>query len=525
MRPTTGLYLRHGDAIDAATSDRVLAEAAALRADRLPGVTEIIPSYASLYLEFDSALLGPSVVRRWADRVLDELAGGADGVRGGAGRVVRVPVRYDGVDLDVVAAAAGISPGEAARRHAAVEYRVYAVGFTPGFPFMGAVDPTLRLPRLTTPRARVEPHTVAIADAQTGIYPLASPGGWRLVGTTLEAVYDSHRERPFLLEPGDRVWFVPTTVGPQGEASGAAPPEPSPLTLLPEEPRHPVLTVAEPGLLDLVVDAGRYGAGHFGLARGGPLDARSARLANLLVGNEAGAPLLEFNVSGPVLEVERRAVVAFAGWGVRPVLNGAPVAPFSSFLLSAGERLEFPPQSVGVRGYLAVAGGLESERFMGSASVDVRGLIGRPLRAGDRLGLASERPARPGFAFEPHAGWHVQRGSRGTAHDEVRLRILPGPQADREAMAALTSSPFRVQHADRMGLQLDGPQVPGGGVLSEANPLGAVQVTPSGKPLVLLHDRGTIGGYTKPAVIHPADLPVAGQLRTGDLVRFERSRG
>src|SRR5690606_40405984 len=114
---------RQGDVIDAATSDRVLAAAAALRADHLPGVTEIIPSYASLYLEFDPALLGPSVVRRWADRVLDELAGGADGVGGGAGRVVRVPVRYDGVDLDVVAAAAGISPGEAARRHAAVEYR------------------------------------------------------------------------------------------------------------------------------------------------------------------------------------------------------------------------------------------------------------------------------------------------------------------------------------------------------------------------------------------------------------------
>ena len=521
MRTTSGLYLRFGEGIDAAVSARVLSAAASLAAERLAGITEIVPSYASLYVEYDRLLLSTAAVRRWCARVLTD-DGTSPHHEGTVDRpVVEVPVRYDGRDLEAVAVATELDPAEVARRHAAVEYRVYAVGFTPGFPFMGAVDPAIRLPRLTTPRARVEPHTVAIADAQTGIYPLASPGGWRQLGTALEAVYDPHRETPFLLAPGDRVRFVEPARGGGPRARG----EPAPLDLLPEEPRTPVIEVAEPGLLDLVLDAGRYGAAHYGLARSGPLDARSARLANLLLGNRPDLPLLELNVRGPVLEVLKDVVLAFTGWGTSARLNGAQLSPFSSFAARAGDRLEFPPQALGVRAYLAVAGGFESKRFMGSASVDARGLIGRPLRAGDRLGIEQERSGRPGYSFLPYARWPALPQTGPVARATVPLRVMPGPQASPDALAALTAAPFRVEHADRMGLQLAGPPVPGGGVLSEANPLGAVQVTSGGQPLVLLNDRGTIGGYAKPAVIHPADLPLAGQLRTGDLVRFVRGSG
>lgn len=467
-----------------------------LLADPLPGVTDIVPSYATLYLEYDRGLLSESAVRAWAERHEQQTAPAVN-------RVVTVPVRYDGVDLAVIADEAGVEVAEVIARHAGVDYRVYALGFTGGFPFLGEVDPVIRSPRLEVPRERVEANSVAIADAQGGIYPLAAPGGWKLLGTALKAVYDPHRDEPFLLEAGDTVRFVP--------AEGDAPVAVGALELLPLEPRRPVLKVLEPGLLDLVVDEGRFMVGRFGLARSGPIDGRSAALANSLLANPVDAPVLELNVVGPVLEVLAPTVVAFAGWGVEPRKNGEHQEPFSSFSLTPGDVLSFPPAEQGVRGYLAVAGGIESGAFLGSASVDVRGLIGRPLLQADLLGSAEQRRPLPGFSFRPHMRWS------GAA----RIRILPGPQATDAALRALTSDAFRVRHSDRMGLRLEGPEVPGGGVLSEANPLGAVQVTTSGMPLVLLHDRGTIGGYEKPAIVHPKDLPRLAQLRAGGEVVFE----
>lgn len=495
-----GLHLRLGEGIDPDVNARVHALARALLDDPLPGVTDVVPSYATLYVEYDRARLAERRVRAWAE------ARRAAATEAEAREPRVLPVRYDGPDLAPVAAELGLSVEELVRRHAAPTYRVYALGFTPGFPFLGEVDPSIRRGRLPVPRSRVEANTVAIADAQCGIYPLPSPGGWRLLGTALQAVYDPHRERPFLLDPGDEVRFEP--------AEGEAPAPPAPLELLPAEPRDPVLRVREPGLMDLVVDGGRFLAGRFGLARSGPLDGRSAALANRLLANPPDAPLLEINLAGPTLEVLEDAVVAFAGWGVVPERDGEPLAPFVTTRVRRGEVLRFPPGRRGVRGYLAVAGGIESGTFLGSASVDARGLVGRPLREGDLLGRAEARFARPGFGFRPRVRFD----------DPAVLRLLPGPQANEEALEALTAEPFTLAHGDRMGLRFDGPEVPGGGVLSEANPLGALQVTTGGRPLLLLHDRGTIGGYAKPAIVHPADLPRAAQLRAGERVRFVSAR-
>lgn len=478
---------------------RVHALARELLAAPLPGVTDIVPSYTTLYLEYDRGRLNERAVRAWAERKERHATETT-------GRTVTVPVRYDGADLATIAAEAGLEVAEVIRRHAAVDYRVYALGFTGGFPFMGEVDPTIRSPRLEVPRERVEANSVAIADAQGGIYPLAAPGGWKLVGTALDPVYDPHREHPFLFEAGDAVRFVP--------ADGPTPAAAQPLELLPLEPLQPVLRVLEPGLLDIVVDAGRFMAGRFGLARSGPADFRSAALANRLLANSPSAPLLELNVRGPVLEALVPTVVAFAGWGVEPLKNGEPREPFRSFALSPGDVLSFPPAQHGVRGYLAIPGGIESDTFLGSASVDVRGLIGRPLARADVLGSVGARRPRPGFSFQPHVRWA----------GVTRIRLVPGPQSSDDAMRALTSAVFRVRFSDRMGMRLDGPEVPGGGVLSEANPLGAVQVTASGVPLVLLQDRGTIGGYSKPAIVHPKDLPRLAQLRAGGEVVFELAR-
>jgi KipI family sensor histidine kinase inhibitor len=501
-----GTYLRFAAVMDPGANARVHAVAESLLSDLPAAVTDLIPGYASLYVEFDGSRLTERAIRGWLERHAE--AAGSDHV----GREVEVPVRYDGEDLPLVGRRTGLEPGEVAARHCSVPYRVYALGFAPGFPFMGEVPAEIRVPRLPSPRRSVPAHSLAIAEGQTGIYPLPSPGGWNLLGRSLVKIYDPHREEPFLLRPGDTVRFVPT--------DGEPPPVPVPVSLLPEEPERPLLLVREAGLLDLVVDRGRFMVGRFGLGRGGPLDPLSASVANSLVANVAGAPLIEINVTGPVLEAVAPAVLAFAGRGLAPRLNGDTVPAFSSFAVRPGDVLSFQARAgedtePGCRGYLAVAGGIAARSFAGSATMDVKSLIGRPLAPGDLLGAASEHSARPGFSYRPY-DWRRGRGQS--------LRLLPGPQDSKEAMDILCASQFEVASADRMGVRLAGPEVPGGELLSEGVPLGAIQVPPGGSPILLLNDRGTLGGYAKPAVLHPADLPRAGQLRAGDSVRFVRGR-
>ena len=489
-----GFYIQFADRLDLRQNIRLHALHRAMRVDLPDGVSDLTPGYVNLYVDFDAAVIAPETVRSWARRHLAAL-----GEVGAApeGRRTELPVCYDGPNLSEVAERTGLSVAEVIRRHSAPDYHVYAVGFTPGFPFLGEVDPRLRLPRRPTPRPLVPFNSVAIANAQSCVYPLPSPGGWNLLGTALETIYDPNRAEPFLIAPGDRIRFV--------AASGETPPLPAVRELWPSEPAFPAFRVEQPGLQDLLLDAGRTRLAHFGMALSGPLDERSARFANALVGNAPGTPLLELTLKGPVLTAMRDMVVGAAGFGLQPLRF--PLG--QSFLLRTGETLRFASTRSGARAYLAVASGFQTLPFLGSSSVDLLGRVGRPLRAGDVLGLAAERAPRPGFAGLPIS-----------LPEAVTLRVLPGPQATREALEVLGSARFRVVGSDRMGLRLSGPEVPGGQVVSEATPYGAVQVTPAGEPIVLLADRGRIGGYSKPAVVHPNDLPLAAQLRPGQWVQF-----
>ena len=495
-----GLYLSFGSHIDVRVNRDVQAVAARLLERPLAGVTDVVPSYTTVYVEYDATLVAGGRVRRWADAIAEH-AGAAP-----ERRRVTVPVDYRGADLAEVASRTGLSESEVVARHAGRDYHVFALGFTPGFPYLGLVDPALRLPRRATPRARVAAHSVAIANEQTGVYPSASPGGWHLLGTALVAMYAPQRPEPFLVRPGDEVRFVPA-------AAGQPPADPEPLQLLPREPRRPLLEVAEAGLLDVVVDGGRTLMGRFGLARSGPLDAWSAGLANHLIGNPAGAAALELNLSGPTLVARAAGVAGFAGWGLQPLRNGRALDCIALIEFERGDVITFRPLPHGSRAYLAVPGGIESARFGSSASVDLRAGLGRALAVGDVLGsMRAVDAARPGTVASAMV---VSAGP-----DPVPIRIEPGPQATDDALSALCERPFVVRGADRMGVRLTGAAVLGGEVLSEATALGAVQVTPDGDPIVLLNDRGTLGGYAKPALVDPRDLPRVGQLLPGRRVRF-----
>ncbi len=500
----SGFYIQFSQELDLRQNARLHAFHRALRADWLPGVTDLGPGYINLFVEYDGALVSGGVVREWVVQHLHSFTGETFDDRAEAeGRLIELPVRYDGPDLPDVAARTGLSEAEVIRLHSGSEYHVYAVGFTPGFPFLGEVPKVLRLPRRSTPRATVPFNAVAIANAQTCVYSLPSPGGWNLLGIALDTIYDPNRAEPFLIAPGDRVRFHPS--------EGETPPLPNVRETWPAEPRLPAIRVEKPGLLDLLLDGGRLGQAHVGLAHSGPLDTRSAHFANGLVGNAPDAPLLELTLKGPVLTALRDLVVGVAGFGMHP--DRQPMQ--RSFRVRQGETLRFTSTQLGARAYLAVAGGFEGAPFLGSCSTDLIGRVGRPLRAGDVLGLASMQGALPGFASLPLS-----------LPEHITLRLLPGPQASLEALNALGRAPFRVTGSDRMGLRLGGPAllsnpVPGGQVTSEATPPGAVQVTPAGEPIILLADRGRIGGYHKPAVVHPQDLPLAAQLRPGQFVSLK----
>jgi len=190
-----------------AVVQRVQALAAGLQ-DRLgTALIDLIPSYASLLVVFDEQVTDHPKVRRAVRATLNSLPEHI----ASAGRLVEVPVYYapeSGADLETLGERSGLGWEGVAELHASVEYRVYAVGFAPGFAYLGTVDERIAAPRLATPRTRVPRGAVAIADRQTAVYPAPSPGGWNLIGRSPLTLFDAGAEDPMALRVGDRVRFV-----------------------------------------------------------------------------------------------------------------------------------------------------------------------------------------------------------------------------------------------------------------------------------------------------------------------------
>ncbi len=193
-------------AIDPGVNARCVALAAALDRLSLRGVRDVVPAYNSVTVHFDPFIAdGRSICAR-----LEELSTATDASDEEV-RTLEIPVTYGGAagpDLAAVAGFAHVSEAEVVRLHTLTPYRVYMLGFLPGFAYMGSVDARIAMPRLDTPRLKVVAGSVGIAGAQTGIYPFDSPGGWRIIGRTGTKVFDASRAEPFLLKAGDHVKFV-----------------------------------------------------------------------------------------------------------------------------------------------------------------------------------------------------------------------------------------------------------------------------------------------------------------------------
>lgn len=207
-----GLVVEFGNAIDPAVNARVHRLVRALAARGLEGVIETVPTYRSLLVLFDPLVLPRVRLVPEVEALLAAEAPAVEGAPGAGGDTVELPVVYGGEfgpDLAFVARHNGLSTEEVIAIHSSSSYLVYMLGFTPGFPYLGGMSSRLAAPRLSSPRGKVPPGSVGIAGSQTGVYPLESPGGWRLIGRTPLRLFDLEGERPFLLAPGDVVRFRP----------------------------------------------------------------------------------------------------------------------------------------------------------------------------------------------------------------------------------------------------------------------------------------------------------------------------
>jgi inhibitor of KinA len=202
----SALIVEFEERIDRDVNARAIACAEAIVAARLDGVRDVVPTYRSVAVYFDPLRTGGDALLECLEREAGKPAPSAAVAR----PPVRIPVCYGGdlgPDLPAVAAFAGLPEADVARAHAAVTYRVFMLGFVPGFAYLGTVDPRIAMPRHSTPRVRVPIGSVGIAGVQTGVYPAETPGGWQLIGRTPLKPFDPARAQPFLMAAGDAVQF------------------------------------------------------------------------------------------------------------------------------------------------------------------------------------------------------------------------------------------------------------------------------------------------------------------------------
>lgn len=434
-------------------------------------------------------------------------------------RTVTIPVAYDGPDLDDVARAADVTPAEVPRLHSAPTYTVGFLGFSPGFAYLLGGDPRLAVPRLDTPRTSVPAGSVALAGGMTAVYPQATPGGWRQIGRTDAVMFDPGRDEPALLSPGDLVRFRPAPV------PAARPFRPPGLRAV--APGVPSLQVVDPGPLLTVQDGGRKGWAHVGVPVAGAADRRSAERANLLVGNPAGAALLECTLGSCRLRLQADRSVAVTGAVSDVTVDGLPGRRDVALSLRAGSEVTIGPCRAGLRVYVAISGGLDVEEVMGSRSTDTLSGLGPPrLRAGDviALGAPAAAPAPAGGAPGPLPSPAPPAGAPQAVLEVAAIR---GPRADRlnaPGWEALVGTEFVVgASSDRTGVRLEGPALTvsdGGRLASEGMIAGAVQLPPDGQPIVLMRNHPPTGGYPVVAVIDDAGIDTLAQARPGQRVRL-----
>ncbi|POH60098.1 carboxyltransferase domain-containing protein [Arthrobacter glacialis] len=509
----------------------VLALAARLDEAPLPGQLDVLAAAGTVLVKFDSR----SAAKTAAATIGSLSLGSAPA---NTGKLVEIPVHYDGADLADVAHLTGLSTEAVIAAHTGQLWQAAFGGFAPGFAYLSGENRSLSVPRRATPRTNVPAGAVALAGDYSAIYPRKSPGGWQLIGHSDALLWSLTRESPALIRPMDRVRFVPARPSlslRHDSAAGTAVDD----SLVPAVAAPAVtdaapaggLAIVSPGLQSLIQDLGRPGLGGLGVSAAGAVDPSAARAANRLVGNQRGDAVVENLMGSLILRAATDQVLAVTGARVEltvssdehPARHPAQNAPFA---LLAGETLELSPALTGLRCYVGVRGGVAGPLVLGSRSSDVLSGIGPlPLAAGDTIVVGTV------------SGMHVVGAPEPSTLPELpgdgvtSLRFTAGPREDwfgPAGLASLSAQSWRVStESNRIGVRLgldDGgtalTRIREGELASEGVVWGALQVPPSGLPVLFLADHPVTGGYPVIGVVVPEDLPAAAQLTPGSRVRF-----
>lgn len=285
------------------------------------------------------------------------------------------------------------------------------------------------------------------------------------------------------------------------------------------------IRVLKGGMQTTVQDLGRTGYQSQGFSVAGAMDVRSFKIANLLLDNPMNEAMLEFTLIGPTLEFTSATIIAITGGDFSPTVNGEPVPMYTALYINKGDVLKFQSAKTGSRGYIAFSSYLDIPVVMGSRCTNLKseigGFKGRKLQAGDYIGFRIKRRYLPYFLSR-------KLDINEFDQEEITLRVILGPQDDlfsKQGIETFLNSEYTVtSDFDRMGCRLEGPYIAPkktSDIISDGIALGSIQVPSHGKPIILLSDRQTTGGYAKIATVASVDIPKLAQRKTDHKVRFE----
>lgn len=291
------------------------------------------------------------------------------------------------------------------------------------------------------------------------------------------------------------------------------------------------LIIESPGLLSTIQDMGRKGYQQYGVSPSGCMDQYSFALGNILVGNNINTPSIEITMMGPTIKFLDDAIIAITGAHCQATLRGGKVVNNRTVEVIKGDILRILSMTNGARSYISIAGGIDSNKIMGSSSTDLKAKIGgnngEKLKKGDQVNyLGVDRKYTTKYIPDEYI---LDRGMGNKEEQITEIRVLMGPQDDyftENGIDTFFSSTYKVTNdSDRMGYRLEGDKVElvgGSDIISDAISFGAVQIPGHGKPIIMMADRQTTGGYAKMAVVISVDLPLLSQLKPGDSIKFKK---
>lgn len=533
-----------GNTIDEQVHANIIALKNELELTPLQGMLAIVPAYNSLAIYYDAAAFEKKEADVSIQAVVLELVKAQikkqkAPVSAIKQTIIEIPVCYDeeyGIDLEELSSQLHLSAKEIIQLHTGKTYKVYMMGFTPGFAYMGTVDEQLFSKRKDEPRLKIPAGSVAIAGNQTGIYPLETPGGWNIIGRTAVTLFDKEREPPFLLKAGDTVKFVPVTK--EEFESRLTPPSDgvkntNKLVVHQTGASDKGILIQQCGFLTTLQDTGRTGFLQYGVTHGGAMDLFSYQTANALLGNDLNAVTVEITQSPHRFYFSKDILAAFTGGGLQPEANGQIIPLFQPVLIPGGTVVEMKQQIPGFRLYMAVAGGLQADRFLNSCSTDLLvkagGYSGRALKKEDRLQINNKlSPTQKKLLHILQSKTNITINIQQENFSKKIIRVMKGIEWDylsESSKQKLSSSAFTIgQQSNRMGYRLKGDAlqtVQPCEIISSPVTQGTVQLTPGGEMIALMADAQTVGGYPRIMQVCAADLSLLAQKKPGDEIQFQ----